>query len=74
MQSAQTQPLIRRVEVDQLDDEDGREILLSTILREQQRSPCRTCVEVAGRTLIWLRKPSVGSAAIRNRPKTAWRA
>ena len=70
----QLQPLIRRVEVDQLDDEDGREILLSTILREQQRSPCRRCVEVAGRTLLRLRKPSVGSAAARNCPKTARRA
>ena len=70
----QLQPLIRRVEVEQRDDEDGREILPPTILREQQRSTCRTCVEVAGRTLLRLGKPSVGSAATGNCPKTARRA
>ena len=59
----QLQLLVRRVEVDQLDVEDDRRILLPTILREQQRSTGRTCVEVAGRTLLRLRKPSVGSAA-----------
>ena len=47
---------------------------LTDIMREQQRSTCTTCVEVGGRTLLRLRKPSVGSAATRNRPKTAWRA
>ena len=70
----QLQLLVRRVEVEQRDDEDGRQNLPPTILREQQRSTCRTCVEVAGRTLLRLRKPSVGSAATRNRPKTARRA
>ena len=70
----QLQPLVRRVEVDQRDDEDDRRTRPPTILREQQRSTGRTCVEVAGRTLIQLRKPSVGSAATRNRPKTARRA
>ena len=70
----QLQLLVRRVEVDQLDVEDDRRILLPTILREQQRSTGTTCMEVAGRTLLRLRKPSVGSAATRNRPKTARRA
>ena len=67
----QLQPLIWRVEVDQRDDENDRRTHPPTILREQQRSPYRTCVEVGGRTLLRLRKPSVGSAATRNRPKTA---
>ena len=70
----QLQPLVRRVEVEQRDDEDGRQILSPTILRKQQRSTCRICVEVAVRTLLRLRKPCVGSAATRNRPKTARRA
>ena len=70
----QLQPLVRRVEVDQRDDEDDRRTHPPTILREQQRSTYTTCVEVAGRTLIRLRKPSVGSAATRNCPKTARRA
>eukprot|EP01043_Picozoa_sp_COSAG02_P030306 COSAG02_NODE_1928_length_10338_cov_85.895888_4_plen_121_part_00 len=48
----QLQPLVRRVEVDQRDDEDDRRTRPPTILREQQRSTGRTCVEVAGRTLI----------------------
>ena len=65
---------VRRVEVEQRDDEDGRQILPPTILREQQRSTCTICVEVDGRTLLRLRKPGVGSAATRNRPKTARRA
>ena len=43
---------VRRVEVEQRDDEDGRQILPPTILREQQRSTYTTCVEVAGRTLL----------------------
>ena len=70
----QLQLLVRRVEVEQRDDEDGREILPSTILCEQQRSPYRTCVEVGEHTLLRLRKPGVGSAATRNCPKTARRA
>ena len=70
----QLQLLVRRVEVEQRDDEDGRQILSPTILRKQQRSTCRICVEVAVRTLLRLRKPCVGSAAARNRPKTARRA
>ena len=59
----QLQLLVRR-EVEWRDDEDGREILPPTILREQQRSTCTTCVEVTGRTLLRLRKPRVGSAAV----------
>ena len=70
----QLQLLVRRVEVDQRDDEDDRRILSPTILRDQQRSTGTTCVEVAGRTLLRLRKPSVGSTAVGNRPKTARRA
>ena len=70
----QLQPLVRRVEVDQRDDEDDRRTRPPTILREQQRSTGTTCVEVGGRTLLRLRKPGVGSAATRNRPKTARRA
>ena len=70
----QLQLLVRRVEVEQRDDEDDRRTRPPTILREQQRSTGTTCVEVGGRTLIRLRKPSVGSAATRNRPKTARRA
>ena len=70
----QLQPLVRRVEVDQRDDEDDRRTRPPTILREQQRSTYTTCVEVGGRTLLRLRKPNVGSAATRNRPKTAQRA
>ena len=67
----QLQPLVRRVEVDQRDDEDDRRTRPPTFLREQQRSTCTTCVWVAGRTLLRLRKPGVESAATRNRPKTA---
>ena len=70
----QLQLLVRRVEVEQRDDEDDRRTHPPTILREQQRSTGTTCVEVAGRTLLRLRKPSVGSAATRNLPKTARRA
>ena len=70
----QLQLLVRRVEVDQLDDEDDRQTRPPTILRDQQRSPGTTCVEVAGRTVLRLRKPSVGSTAVGNRPKTARRA
>ena len=70
----QLQLLVWRVEVDQLDVEDDRRILLPAILCEQQRSTYTTCVEVDGRTLLRLRKPGVGSAATRNRPKTARRA
>ena len=39
----QLQPLVRRVEVEQRDDEDDRRILPPTILREQQRSTYTTC-------------------------------
>ena len=70
----QLQLLVRRVEVEQRDDEDGREIFSPTILREQQRSICTTCVEVTIRTLLRLRKPRVGSAAAGDCPKTAQRA
>ena len=41
----QLQPLVRRVEVEQRDDEDGRQILSPTILHKQQRSTYKTCVE-----------------------------
>ena len=70
----QLQLPVRCVEVGQRDDEDGRQILPPTILREQQRSTCTTCVEVAGRTFLRLGKPCVGSAAAGNRPQTARRA
>src|SRR6056300_916974 len=62
----QLQLLVRRVEVDQLDDEDDRQTRPPTILRDQQRSTYTTCVQVAGRTLLRLRKPSVGSTAVGN--------
>ena len=70
----QLQPLVRRVEVDQRDDENDRRTRPPTILRKQQRSTYTTWVEAGGRTLLRLRKPNVGSAATRNRPKTARRA
>ena len=70
----QLQLLVRRVEVEQRDDEDDRRTRPPTILREQQRSPYTTCGEVGGRTWLRLRKTHVGSAATRNRPKTARRA
>ena len=70
----QLQLLVRRVEVEQRDDEDDRRILPPTILRDQQRSTYTTCVEVAGRTLMRLSKPGIGSAATGKRPKTAQRA
>ena len=70
----QLQLLVRRVEVDQRDDEDDRRAHPPAILREQQRSTGTTCVEVAGRTLLRPRKPTVRSAATRNRPKAARRA
>ena len=70
----QLQPLIWRVEVDQRDDENDRRTHPPTILREQQRSPYGTCVEVGGRTLLRLMKPNVRSAAAGNCPKTARRA
>jgi hypothetical protein len=62
------------VDVSQRGAEDHRITRQSTILREQQCLAGRTCVEVAGRTLLRLRKPSVGSAAAKNHPKTARRA
>ena len=52
----QLQLLVRRVEVDQRDDEDDRRAHPPAILREQQRSTYTTCVEVAGRTLLRLRR------------------
>ena len=70
----QLQPLVRRVEVDQRDDEDDRRTRPPTILRDQQCSTCKTCVEVSGCTFLRLRKPGVGSAAAVNRPKTAYLA
>ena len=70
----QLQLLVRRVEVEQRDDEDDRRARPPTILRERQRSTSRTCVEVAGNTLIRLRKACIGSAAAGNRLKTARRA
>ena len=70
----QLQLLVRRVEVEQRDDEDDRRTHPPTILREQQRSTCTTCVEATGRTLLRLRKPRVGSAAAGDCPKTAQRA
>ena len=45
-----------------LDVEDDRRTRQPMILREQQRSTGTTCAEVAGRTLLRLRKPCVGSA------------
>ena len=69
----QLQPLVQSVEVDQLDDEDDGRTHPPTFLREQQRSTSTSCVDVGGRTLLRLRKPSVGSTATRNRPKTAQR-
>ena len=54
--------------------EDHRQTRQSTILREQQCLAGRTCAEVAERTLLRLRKPSVVSAASKNHPKTARRA
>jgi len=65
---------VRRVEVEHRDGEDDHRILPPTILRDQQRSTGRTRAEVAGRTLLRPRKPSVGSTAAGNRPKTARRA
>ena len=69
--------LVWRVEVDRRDDEDDRRTRPPTILREQQRSTGRTCVEVAGRTLLraqearrWercRRKPPENSPASRPR-------
>ena len=59
----QLQLLVRRVVVEQRDDEDRHQTRPPTILREQQRSSCTLCVEAAGRTSHRLRKPSVGSAA-----------
>ena len=70
----QLQLLVRRVEVEQRDDEDDRRTHHPTILHEQQRSTCTTCVGMGGRILLRLRKPCFGSAATRNRPKTARRA
>ena len=59
----QLQLLVQRVEVEQRDEEYRLQTRPPTILREQQRSSCRLCVEAAVRTSHWLRKPSVGSAA-----------
>ena len=55
----QLQLLVRRVEVEQRDDEDDRRARPPTILRKQQRSTGRTCAEKAGRALLRLRKPSL---------------
>jgi len=70
----QLQLLVRRVEVEQRDDEDDHQTRQPTILREQQCLAGRTCVEGAGRTLLRLGKPGVGSGAAGNHPKTARRA
>ena len=61
----------RSVVATQRDDGDRGRTRPPTILRQPQLSPVRTCVDVAGRTLLWLRKTHVGSAATRNCPKTA---
>ena len=70
----QLQLLVRRVEVDQRDVEDGREILPPTILREQQRSSDTLCAEAAVRTSHRLGKTAFGCPVAGNRPKTARRA
>ena len=64
----QLQLLVRRVEVEQRDDEDDHQTRQPTILREQQCLAGRTCAEVAGRTLLKLRKPGVGRKPPENSP------
>ena len=70
----QLELLVLRVVVEQHDARDHRQTRSPTILRKQQRSTCRTRVDVAGHTLFRLRKPGVGTAAAENRPKTPSRA
>ena len=70
----QLQLPVRRVELEQRDVEDGREILPPTILREQQRSSGTLCAEAAVRTSHRLGKTTFGCPVAGNRPKTARRA
>ena len=70
----QQQPLVQRVDVAQRDAEDHRQTRPPLILREQQRSSGRICVEAAGRTSYWLGKVASRVAAAGNHPRTARRA
>ena len=70
----QLQPLVQRVDVEQRDAEDHRQTRPPAILREQQRSSCRICVEAAGRTSYRLGKVASRVAAAGNHPRTARRA
>ena len=70
----QLQLPVRRVELEQRDVEDGREILPPTILREQQRSSGTLCAEAAVRTSHRLGKTTFGCPVAGNHPRTARRA
>eukprot|EP01043_Picozoa_sp_COSAG02_P057855 COSAG02_NODE_7097_length_3187_cov_5.232513_1_plen_187_part_00 len=70
----QLQLPVRRVDVEQRDDEDGREILSPTFLREQQRSSYTLCAEAAVHTSHWLGKTAFGCPVAGNHPRTARRA
>ena len=70
----QQQPLVQRVDVEQRDAEDHRQTRPPAILREQQRSSGRICVEAAGRTSYRLGKVASRVATAGNHPRTARRA
>ena len=70
----QLQLLVRRVVVEQRDDEDRLQTRPPAILREQQRSSCRLCAEAAVRTYHRLGKTAFGCPVARNHPRTARRA
>ena len=70
----QQQPLVQRVDVAQRDAEDHHQTRPPAILREQQRSSCRICVEAARRTSYRLGKVASRVAVAGNHPRTARRA
>ena len=70
----QLQLPVWRVVVEQRDEEYRLQTRPPTILREQQRSSCRLCVEAAVRTSHRLGKTTFGCPVAGNRPRTARRA
>ena len=67
----QQQPLVQCVDVEKRDAEDHRQTRPPAILREQQRSSGRICVEAAGRTSYRLGKVASRVAVAGNHPRTA---
>ena len=70
----QLELLVRRVAVEQRDDEDRRPTRPPATLREHQRSSCTLCRKAAGNASHQLGKAASRVAAAGNHPRTARRA